>query len=243
MKSASEIRRLAREQLKLNPFSKNWMMALLLELVCGVLLSIAGFTLVGAILLTGALTLGFCATLLKIVRTREPANIGDLFTLGFTNNFGQTVGLFVLEGIFVFLWSLLFFIPGIIKSYSYSMSFFILADHPEYSWSQAHKASIEMMKGKKWKLFCLQFSFIGWILLSCLTFGILLLWVAPYYNLAMANFYNENKPKEAVAAEEPAKVEQPSEAAEAEQPAETVEPEQQAEPEQPTETVEGTVVE
>ena len=94
------------------------------------------------------------------------------------------------------LWSLLFVIPGIIATYSYSMSFYILRDNPDMDANAARKASIEMMKGNKWKLFCLELSFIGWMLLSMLTFGILLLWVGPYMETAKAAFYEELKAKQ-----------------------------------------------
>ena len=76
-------------------------------------------------------------------------------------------------------------------SYAYSMSWFILADDPNIPANEARKRSIEMMRGNKWRLFCLDFSFIGWILLSILTFGILLFWIRPYMQTARAEFYQD----------------------------------------------------
>ncbi len=76
-------------------------------------------------------------------------------------------------------------------SYAYSMSWFILADDPNIPANEARKRSIEMMRGNKWRLFCLDFSFIGWILLSILTFGILLFWIMPYMQTARAEFYQD----------------------------------------------------
>ena len=73
------------------------------------------------------------------------------------------------------------------------MSYYILKDNPGMDANEARKASIEMMKGHKWQLFCLEFSFIGWIILSILTFGILTLWVGPYMETAKAAFYEELK--------------------------------------------------
>ena len=93
--------------------------------------------------------------------------------------------------IFLFLWSLLLIIPGIIKSYAYSMSGFLLTENPEMRPKEAMEISQKMMKGNKWRLFCLQISFIGWYLLSLLTCGIGLLWLDPYYNAAITAFYDE----------------------------------------------------
>ena len=73
------------------------------------------------------------------------------------------------------------------------MSYYILKDNPNMSGDEARKASIEMMKGHKWELFCLEFSYIGWILLSILTFGILTLWVNPYMEVAKVAFYENLK--------------------------------------------------
>lgn len=75
------------------------------------------------------------------------------------------------------------------------MSTFILADNPQLSQSEARKASVEMMNGHKWRLFCLELSFIGWVLLSALTLGILLFWVTPYMHAAFAAFYEDLKSK------------------------------------------------
>ena len=97
----------------------------------------------------------------------------------------------LLMGIFVFLWTLLFIIPGIIAAYSYAMTPYILADNPELSAREAIKMSKEMMRGNKWRLFCLGFSFIGWIILGAFTFGIGYLWLNPYIAAANADFYRE----------------------------------------------------
>ena len=80
-------------------------------------------------------------------------------------------------------------IPGIIKSYSYAMTMYILADHPEMAPLDAIAESKRIMTGNKWRLFCLDLSFIGWLVLCILTFGILTLWVAPYQQCARAEFY------------------------------------------------------
>ena len=104
---------------------------------------------------------------------------------------GKIILLEIVQYIFVFLWSLLFIIPGIIATYSYAMTEFILAEHPDLTASEAIAQSKEMMSGNRWRLFCLHFSFIGWDILSSLTLGIGNLWLRPYKQAANAAFYRE----------------------------------------------------
>lgn len=91
----------------------------------------------------------------------------------------------------ILLWTLLFIIPGIVASYSYAMTGYILAEDPDLTASQAIQRSKEMMRGNRWRLFCLQLSFIGWIILCLFTFGIGNLFLNPYQTAADAAFYRE----------------------------------------------------
>lgn len=97
----------------------------------------------------------------------------------------------ILRSLYTFLWGLLLIIPGVIASLNYSMTDYILAEHPELSASEALRRSKEMMRGNRWRLFCLNFSFIGWIILFTVTMGIGFLWLRPYMNAATAAFYRE----------------------------------------------------
>ncbi len=97
----------------------------------------------------------------------------------------------LLKGLYICLWSLLLIIPGIIASYSYAMTGYILAERPQLSAKEALEASKQMMKGNRWRLFCLQLSFLGWQLLSALTLGVGNLWLNPYRMAAEAAFYRE----------------------------------------------------
>lgn len=97
----------------------------------------------------------------------------------------------LLQSLYVLLWSLLLIIPGIIAGYSYAMTEYILAEHPDLTASEAIDCPKQMMSGNRWRLFCMQFSFIGWNLLSALTLGIGSLWVRPYQQAATAAFYRE----------------------------------------------------
>ena len=144
---------------------------------------IGGFA---TLFLAGAMTLGFSIMVLNAARRNE-VRVQQLFS-GF-KNYVSSLALYLLILIFTVLWTLLLIIPGIIKAYSYSMSWYILADNPDMPANQARKKSMQLMKGNKWRLFCLHFSFIGWYLLGILTLGILYLWITPYINTAVAEFY------------------------------------------------------
>lgn len=171
--------------------SGNWGVAILAYLIAGIILGAAGSTFVGTILLMGPMTVGLAIVYLMFIRRRktEIVNVFD----GFKNFVNALVG-GLLYTVFLCLWFMLFFIPGIIKSYSYAMTFYIMADHPEMDGMEAITASRQMMHGHKWRLFCLDFSFIGWIILSVLTFGILeIVYVGPYMNAAHAAFYQSLK--------------------------------------------------
>lgn len=93
--------------------------------------------------------------------------------------------------VFTLLWTLLFIVPGIVKSLSYSMTPFVLKDYPELSAGQAIKLSMKMMEGHKMDLFRLWLSFLGWLLLCILTLGVGLLWALPYLQTAIAAFYQD----------------------------------------------------
>lgn len=152
-----------------------------------------GLGAVIGLVISGPMTLGLSMVSLNVARGKD-VEIGMLFK-GF-NDFSRSLVLYITNDILIALWSMLFIIPGIIKSFAYSMSYYILIDNPNMSANDARKKSMEMMKGNKWRLFCLQFSFIGWLLLSLLTFGILIFWVAPYMEVAIAKFYLSLLPEE-----------------------------------------------
>ncbi len=98
-----------------------------------------------------------------------------------------------LMGIFVMLWSLLLVIPGIIKTYSYAMAPYILAENPDKGIFEVIDDSKRMMNGHKMELFMLTLSFIPWLLLVGVTFGIAVIYVSPYMQVTFANFYKEVK--------------------------------------------------
>lgn len=188
----SQIRAKAREALGNSIFSENWLLALVAVFIMTAIISAASsFIPFAAVILTGPLTIGLASIFLKVVRTGEKIQIGDEFK-GF-NEFGGNVLLGFMISLFTFLWSLLLIIPGIVKYYAYSMAYYIKLDNPEYTWKECIEESKRMTNGYKAQLFCLDLSFIGWLLLGTLCCGIGTLWVTPYMEASHAAFYNELK--------------------------------------------------
>ena len=112
-------------------------------------------------------------------------------------DYGRILGTTILVCIYTMLWTLLLIIPGIIKNYSYAMTYYILRDEPNMAYNDAIEKSMAMMDGNKMKLFLLDLSFIGWAILSILTLGIGFFFLYPYFYSARAAFYDDLK-KEAV---------------------------------------------
>ena len=140
------------------------------------------------IFLGSIIKVGYARFNLELVDYNEPS-FNTLFS--YFTYWKTAVAARLLQSICVLLWSLLFIIPGIIAAYSYSMTEYILADNPEMAASEAIERSKEMMSGNRWRLFCLQFSFIGWSILCSFTMGIGNLWLTPYKQAATAAFYRE----------------------------------------------------
>ena len=108
---------------------------------------------------------------------------------GFRDDFGGTLLISLLSGLFIFLWSLLLFIPGIVKAYAYSMVYYVKADHPEYGWRECLDESQRLMTGHKWEKFVLDLSFIGWGIVGSLCLGVGTLWVMTYMAATEAQYY------------------------------------------------------
>jgi uncharacterized membrane protein len=190
MKENSELRAISRSQLH-----GGWLAAVGMLLIYGIIISASGIVVVGPLVLGGPFALGFAAYYLKKARG-EPVKLKNLFE-GF-KLFGASFLLFLLESVFLSLWTCLFIIPGAVKSLSYSMAFYILRDNPDIKAAEAISRSRKMMLGYKRKLFLLYLSFIGWYLLCCLSLGIGFLWLFPYINLSVANFYEDLKQNQQV---------------------------------------------
>ena len=110
----------------------------------------------------------------------EPAKLSSL-TFAFDKNYKNAVKTAFFKDLFIWLWSLLFVIPGIIKAYEYRLVPYIFAENPDMKYSDILAESSKLMKGNKWKTFVLDLSFIGWELLSLCTCGLLsVFYVDPY---------------------------------------------------------------
>lgn len=103
---------------------------------------------------------------------------------------GKLIWLTILINVYVFLWSMLFVIPGIVASYRYSMAYYALMNDPRLSATQALEVSKQITSGHKMELFVLDWSFFGWHLLCNLTFGILYIWKLPYMETTKAHAFN-----------------------------------------------------
>ena len=141
-------------------------------------------------LLALPLSWGLTVSLLRNHR-EESVDLENLFDGFRGGHYTRVFCALFLMNLFTFLWALLLIIPGIMKAFSYALTPYILLDEPELTARQAITRSCEIMEGRRWKLFCLYLSFIGWGILSLLTFGIGFLWLAPYMNASFAAFYED----------------------------------------------------
>jgi len=185
MYSRVEIKERAKEQIR-----GNIGILLLIQIIFGLLLCASSLVIIGSLLIMGPMTLGLALVYLD-VSYGVPLTVNRMFE-GF-DQFGKAFVLNLLIGIFTFLWSLLFFIPGIIKEISYSMAFYILAENPGMSAAEALNESKRIMNGHKMDYFILQLSFIGWLLLGAITFGLAYIYVIPYMTASQMNFYHAIK--------------------------------------------------
>jgi uncharacterized membrane protein len=154
-----------------------------------------GFTYSGLlinILLLYPLMLGYTVAHNDLLVNGDSRLTGNSFRHMFSGYLRNALTLFLMY-LFIFLWALLLVIPGIVKSLAYSMTPFIIKDYPELSPNQAINLSIKMMKGRKFDLFWLYLSFIGWFFLCIFTLGLGYLWLAPYVQTSMAAFYQDVK--------------------------------------------------
>jgi uncharacterized membrane protein len=170
----------------------NWGMAIAVTLVMYIILSAASSVAgIGSLIIGGAIEWGLVYWFIRFSKEGETPEFGEVFH-GF-NYFGESLAAFLLRMLYVVLWALLCIIPGIVFAIAYSQTFFILNDNPDMSATNAIRLSREMMKGAKAKYFGLMLSFIGWFLLTMISFGIAGLWMVPYVWTTQAKFYEDLK--------------------------------------------------
>ena len=148
-------------------------------------LTIAVASLLLALVIGGAVQMGWAHFNTKLIKGQE-VRFGDLFSQ--FHRLWTCICMYFVMGFFILLWSLLFIIPGIIAAYRYAMVPYLMAEFPDLGVMDAMQESKRLMQGNKWRLFCLELSFFGWMLLAAVTV-IGSLWVTPYIQAAVAAFY------------------------------------------------------
>lgn len=199
IQSASEIRSAARAALR-GHWGEAAMLTFVYSLICGLFSATtsAAFDLItpGLGTLTTILLypMGWSFAIMFLMNSRgeeDPFSIGHLFD-GY-KDFKRITLTALLQTIYIVLWTLLLIIPGIVKSMSYAMTYFILKDHPELKYNSAIELSMKMMEGHKWELFWLYLTFIGWGILCIFTLGIGFFWLNAYISASIAQFYEQVK--------------------------------------------------
>ena len=142
-------------------------------------------------ILIGPISVGIASVHIDLIRGDGTVKISRFFD-GFKNFFGNFI-LGFMYTLQVVLWSLFFVIPGVYVAYSYALIFHIKRDHPEYRWKQCMDESERMMEGRRWKLFTLQISHLGWIIVGLAFVLVGTFWAMPYFQTSTAIFYEEAK--------------------------------------------------
>ena len=211
MMENGKIRGMALDSLEHRLFGNVWITLLVCSVIYGVIVglpsSLSSFLTrvspaVGALLgvpllliglvVSGPMEYGFTRLYLKVARGDKRVDVAELFC-GFREEIGESFLLGLLRSVFIFLWSLLLIVPGIIKAYSYSMAFYIQQEAKDKNWRLCLDESAALTDGYKGKLFLLDLSFVGWYLVGLLCLGVGTLWVSVYHGMARAHFYEELK--------------------------------------------------
>ncbi|GHV38365.1 membrane protein [Clostridia bacterium] len=155
-----------------------------------VVTAVSGVSNIFSIVVVPPITVGFSLLYFRLTQGDKPRlqTLFDGFSL-----LVPCIVLYFLKVLYVFLWSLLLIVPGIIKAISLSMSEYILAEHQDYTAKDALNESARIMNGHKMEYFILQLSFILWGMLTAVTCGLAGIYVVPYINATNANFYNSIK--------------------------------------------------
>jgi uncharacterized membrane protein len=163
------------------------------QIIYPILITVAVLGTLLSIFVSGPVTVGY-AKFASCIFVGVYTGVDDMFRTGFRQNYWRSVGGMLWMNLFIFLWSLLLIIPGIIKTYAYFATPYLLAEFPNVSATDALKISMRMTDGYKGDIFVMSLSFIGWNILSAFTFGLLgILYVNPYYYTSMAGMYQELK--------------------------------------------------
>lgn len=181
MKSNYELKTAARLSLK-----GNWTQPVLTQLVQTVIPE----TCLVNIFLGNPVSVGAKNAYRKLLH-RDVEVFSNTFNGAVNGDYTHRVCVMLLRDVYVFLWTLLLIIPGLVKAYSYALVPYLVEDDPALDADSCIHRSRELMAGHKWDLFCLDLSFIGWFILCLFTMGIGFLWLCPYIKTAHAAFYED----------------------------------------------------
>jgi len=177
----------------LSQLKDRWLIPCLVSLlVCTISLFSAFAGTIVASVVSAILTVGFIFLCMAMYTSSASVKF-DIFLQGLERTWLNALLAGLWNLLWVFIWSLLFIIPGIVKSYSYSMMFFVIAENPKIGAEKSMNISKIMTNGHKADLFVLDLSFIGWNLLCLLSCGIGYIWLLPYYNATKTNAYYDLK--------------------------------------------------
>jgi len=210
MKTPSELK-----QESLNALKGNWAPSVLLMVLYAVILAIfsggdslapvlgfkfplkaqmavSGGTTLVSLLFLAPFGIGVMNAFRMLLTNADTDLIHNSFHFGFGNYKHIVLGYLLME-IKILLWTLCLIIPGIIKTFAYAMTPYILVENPEMGLRAAIERSEDMMRGHKFDLFYFYLTFIGWAILCVLTAGIGFFWLAPYVETGLAAFYEDVK--------------------------------------------------
>ena len=180
------------KKLALDTLKNRWGEAIVVSLLYGIILSALSALLgVGGLLFGSILLIGYYTILIE-ASINKKFNIEKIVSGLNGDTLANRIVLSVIKNLYIFLWSLLFIIPGIVKSYAYALAEFITMENPEMSASDCLRLSQERMDGHKKDIFLLDLSFIGWHILCMFTFGIGYLFLAPYMAQTRIHYIDEH---------------------------------------------------
>ena len=191
-----QIRSISRNQLENRIFSTNWLLMVVVFIIVGAVLALptlifSAFGSIITLVIAGPVMLSLAAVCLLLPRSGGAPDFKYLI-YGFNKeNFVRSILINILTAVFTLLWSILFVIPGIVKMYAYSASYYIALDEPKLGARACMAKSERVMQGHKFQLFMLDLSFIGWYIVGAIAFGVGTLFVIPYHIMARTNFYDK----------------------------------------------------
>lgn len=186
MRTNQEIRQEASLMLK-----GNWNVPVLVALVFGVIASFTSCSFPLVLFVYVPMSLGFVKMMIGYVRGTQRMEVEGIFSAFNSTYYWKSMGLYLLQGIYTILWTLLFIIPGIVKYCSYFFAPYILADNPTMTAEESICRSMQIMEGHKMQLFLMLLGYAALAMLSSILLFIPMLWIMPYYRVAFAKFYEE----------------------------------------------------